>query len=48
MSRVSNGGDIYDALAFGAGPTTRPGVGKVMIAIRLRIYKNGNSEAEGL
>ena len=41
MSRVSNCGDIYDALAFGARLTTRPGVGKVMIAITCDTITSG-------
>ena len=45
---MSNGGDIYDALAFGARLTTRPGVGKVMIAITCDIITSGWSYGDSL
>ena len=48
MSRVANGGDIYDALAFGARLTTRPGVGKVMIAITCDMVTSGWSYGDSL
>ena len=48
MSRVSTGGDVYDALAFGARLTTRPGVGKVMIALTCDIITSGWSYGDSL
>lgn len=41
LSNSSTQGDIYDALAFGARLTTRPGVGKVMIALTCDIITSG-------
>ena len=41
FSNESTPGDIYDALAFGARLTTRPGVGKVMIAMTCDTITSG-------
>ena len=48
MSRMSNGGDIYDALAFGARLSNRAGVGKVMIAVTCDIITSGWSYGDSL